>query len=99
MGKGFKRVSLVGSEELFRATKPQDQETDEVIADVVDRKPPAAEKHLMTVHLAPAEVELMLEAIQVAKYPDRPRPKPSLDKHERLDRLRGKLQGESLSGR
>jgi hypothetical protein len=96
MGKGFKRVSLVGSEELFRATKPQNQETDEVIAEVVDRKPPpaAAEKHLMTVHLTPAEVELMLEAIQVAKYPDRPRPKPSLDKHERLDQLRGKLQGE-----
>src|SRR6266536_983225 len=99
MGKGFKRVSLVGSEELFRATTPQHQETDEVIADVVDRKPPAAEKHLMTVHLAPAEVELMLEAIQVAKYPDRSRPKPSLDKHERLDQLRGKLQGEGLSGR
>jgi hypothetical protein len=96
MGKGFKRVSLVGSEELFRATRPQNQETDEVIAEVVDRKPPAAsEKHLRTVHLTPAEVDLMLEAIQVAKYPDRPRPKPSLDKHERLDQLRGKLQGEA----
>src|SRR5438067_1171571 len=47
---------------------------------------------LKTVHLSPEEVDLMLEAIQVAKYPDRPRPKPSLDKHERLDRLRGKLQ-------
>ena len=94
MGKGFKRVSLVGSEELFRPTKPNSEETDEVIAEVVDRKPPAADKHLMTLHLSPAEVELMLEAIQVAKYPDRPRPKPSLDKHERLDRLRGKLQGE-----
>ena len=94
MGKGFKRVSLVGSEELFRPTRPNHQETDEVIAEVVDRKPPPADKHLMTLHLSPAEVELMLEAIQVAKYPDRPRPKPSLDKHERLDRLRGRLQGE-----
>jgi hypothetical protein len=94
VGKGFKRVSLVGSEELFRATKPQNDDTDEVIAEVVDRKPPPPDKHLMTVHLTPAEVELMLEAIQVAKYPDRPRPKPSLDKHERLDQLRGKLQGE-----
>ena len=93
MGKGFKRVSLVGSEELFRATKPQNQETDEVIAEVVDRKPPAAsEKHLLTVHLTPAEVELMLEAIQVAKYPDRLRPKPPLEKHDRLDALRNKLQ-------
>lgn len=95
MGKGFKRVSLVGSEELFRPTKPGSQDTDEVIDEVVDRKPPPPDKHLLTVHLSPQEVELMLEAIQVAKYPDRPRPKPSLDKHERLDRLRGKLQGES----
>ena len=94
MPKGFKRVSLVGSEELFRPTKPNTEETDEVIAEVVDRKPPAVDKDLMTLHLSPEEVELMLEAIQVAKYPDRPRPKPSLDKHERLDRLRGKLQGE-----
>jgi len=93
VGKGFKRVSLVGSEALFRPTKQQNDDTDEVIAEVVDRKPPVPiDKHLVTVHLSPAEVELMLEAIQVAKYPDRPRPKPSLDKHERLDQLRGKLQ-------
>ena len=90
--KGFKRVSLVGSEELFRPTKPDTGETDEAISEVVDRRPPPVEKHLKTVHLSPDEVELMLDAIQVAKYPDRPRPKPSLDKHERLDRLRGKLQ-------
>jgi len=92
-GKGFKRVSLVGSEELFRPTKPNSEDTDEVISEVVDRRPPQeADKLLKTVHLSPEEVDLMLEAIQVAKYPDRPRPKPSLDKHERLDRLRGKLQ-------
>jgi hypothetical protein len=91
--KGFKRVSLVGSEELFRPTKPDSEDTDEVINEVVDRKPPPPDKHLKTVHLSPEEVDLLLEAIQVAKYPDRPRPKPSLDKHERLDRLRGKLQG------
>jgi hypothetical protein len=94
VSKGFKRVSLVGSEELFRPTKPNSEETDEVIAEVVDRKPPAVDKHVMTLHLSPEEVELLLDAIQVAKYSDRPRPKPSLDKHERLDRLRGKLQGE-----
>jgi hypothetical protein len=94
VGKGFKRVSLVGSEELFRPTKPGSEDTDEVISEVVDRKPPPgpAEKHLKALHLAPEEVDLLLEAIQIAKYPDRPRPKPSLDKHERLDRLRGKLQ-------
>ena len=91
MGKGFKRVSLVGSEELFRPTRPEVVETDDTIAEVVDRKP--VEKHYRTVHLTPEEVDLLLEAIQTSKYPDRPRPKPSLDKHERLDALRAKLQG------
>lgn len=90
MGKGFKRVSLVGSEELFRPTRPEVVETDDTIAEVVDRKP--SEKHYRTVHLNPEEIDLLLEAIQTSKYPDRPRPKPSLDKHERLDRLRAKLQ-------
>ncbi len=90
MGKGFKRVSLVGSEELFRPTRPEVVETDDTIAEVVDRKP--VEKHFRTVHLTPEEIDLLLEAIQTTKYPDRPRPKPSLDKHERLDALRAKLQ-------
>ena len=33
----FKRVSLVGSEELFRPTRPEVLETDEIINDALDR--------------------------------------------------------------
>jgi hypothetical protein len=88
----FKRVSLVGSEELFRPTRPEVVgETDDVITEVLDRKPPT-EKLLRTIHLTPDEVELLLESVQVAKYPDKVR-KPSLDKFERLDAIRDKLQG------
>lgn len=90
MGKGFKRVSLLGSEELFRPTKPEVVETDDTIAEVVERK--AVERHYRTVHLTPDEIELLLDAIQTAKYPERQRPKPPLDKHQRLDALRDKLQ-------
>lgn len=90
MSKGFKRVSLVGSEELFRPTRPDVVETEDTITEVVDAKP--TEKHYRTLHLTPAEVDLLLEAIQVAKYPDRLRPKPPLEKHDRLDALRNKLQ-------
>jgi hypothetical protein len=87
----FKRVSLAGSEELFRPTRPQIvEDTDEVITEVIDRRP--EEKLYRPVNLTPGEVELLLDAIQVAKYPDRPRPKPSLEKHDRLDALRDKLQ-------
>lgn len=89
----FKRVSLAGSDELFKSTRPTlVEETDEVITEVVDRRP--TEKHYREVHLTPDEIELLLDAIQTSKYPDRPRPKPSLEKFERLDTLRDKLQGD-----
>lgn len=88
----FKRVSLVGSEELFRPTRPEVvEETDEAITEVLDRKPPT-EKLLRTIHFTPDEIELLLESVQVAKYPDKVR-KPSLDRFERLDEIRDKLQG------
>ena len=79
----FKRVSLVGSEELFRPTRPEVVvETDDAITEVLDRKP-AAEKLLRTLYFTPDEIELLLESVQTAKYPDKAR-KPSLDKFERL---------------
>ena len=87
----FKRVSLVGSEELFRPTRPEILETDEIINDALDRPP--AEKLLRAVHFTPEEVEMLLDAVQVAKYPEKARPKPSLDKFERFDSIRDKLQG------
>ena len=90
----FKRVSLVGSEELFRPTRPQViADTDDVIKDTVDR-PGAHVKEvvLKTMNFTPEEVELLLEAVQVAKYPDRPRAKPALDKFDALDALRLKIQ-------
>ena len=92
----FKRVSLAGSEELFRPTRPQVvSDTDDVIREVVDRREKVKEVVLRTLHFTPEEVELLLEAIQTAKYPDRPRPKPPLDKFDSLDALRIKVQGET----
>ncbi len=90
----FKRVSLAGSEELFRPTRPAEAEdTDEVIREVVDRRPP--EQVVRTLSFNPEEVDLLLDAIQVAKYADKPRPKPSLERFEAFDRLKVKLQGEA----
>ena len=91
----FKRVSLAGSEELFRPTRPQVvTDTDEVIRDAVDRPAKVKEVVLRTLHFAPEEIELLLESIQTAKYPDRVRAKPALDKFDSLDALRIKIQGE-----
>jgi hypothetical protein len=92
----FKRASLAGSEELFRPTRPQVvTDTDDVIREAVDRPSKVKEVVFRTLHFTTEEIELMLEAIQVAKYPDRPRAKPALDKFDSLDALRIKVQGES----
>ncbi len=92
----FKRVSLAGSEELFRPTRPQVvSDTDDVIREAVDRHEKVKEVILRTMHFTPEEIELLLEAVQTAKYPDRPRAKPALDKFDSLDALRVKIQGET----
>jgi hypothetical protein len=89
----FKRVSLAGSEELFRPTRPQVvSDTDDVIREAVDRPAKVKEAPLRTLAFTGEEIELLLESIQTAKYPDRPRAKPALDKFDSLDALRIKVQ-------
>lgn len=90
----FKRVSLIGSEELFRPTRPQVvSDTDDVIKETVDR-PGGRTKEIVykTLNFTQEEIELLVDAVQVAKYPDRPRPKPPLDRFDALDALRQKIQ-------
>ncbi len=95
----FKRVSLVGSEELFRPTRPQVvSDTDDVIKETVDRPGKHKEEVVYkTINFTDEEVELLLDAVQVAKYPDRPRPKPALDRFDSLDALRQKIQAATES--
>lgn len=91
----FKRVTLAGSEELFRATarpriveeEPPSMRTD-AITEVVDH----GRQH--RVSLNPEEVELLLEAIHAAKYPERAKRPLPLEKFERYDALRDRLQRE-----
>jgi hypothetical protein len=69
-------------------------DTDDVIRETVDRpstKP--KEVVLKTLNFTPEELELLLEAIQIAKYPDRARAKPALDKFDYYDALRVKISG------
>ena len=89
----FKRVSLVGSEELFRPTRPQViTDTDDVIRETVDRPSRVKEVVYKTMNFTPEELDLLLEAVQIAKYPERARAKPPLDKFDSLDALRLKIQ-------
>jgi len=92
----FKRVTLGGSEDLFRPTRPQVvTDTDDVIREAVNRHEKVKEVVLRTLQFTPEEIELLLEAVQIAKFPDRPRPKQPLDKFDSLDALRVKIQGET----
>lgn len=90
----FKRVSLAGSEELFRPTRPHVvDETDDTITELVNRATPKELPHRL-VRLTQEEIELLLDAIQMAKYPERARGKLPLEKFERFDALRDRLQSE-----
>ena len=92
----FKRASLGGSEDLFRPTRPQVvSDTDDVIKDSVDRAVPKEPVVFRSLSFTTEEIELLIDAIQTAKYPDRPRPKPPLDKFDSLDALRLKVQGDA----
>ena len=93
----FKRVSLQGSEEVFRPTQQGAlEDTDEVITEVIDARK-ILDDSQRQFSLSQDEVDLLVEAIQASKYPSKARP-PSLDKHERLDVLRAKLQGDRQFG-
>jgi hypothetical protein len=91
----FKRVSLAGSEELFRATtRPHVVEAEptvevsDAITEVVDH----GSEHRLS--LTPDDIDLLLEAIHAAKYPERAKRPLPLEKFERYDALRDRLQQE-----
>jgi hypothetical protein len=89
----FKRVSLAGSEELFRPTgRPRVvEEPTDAITEVVQHG------RQYRISLTHDEIELLLEAIHAAKYPERAKRPLPLEKFERYDLLRDRLQQERNS--
>ncbi len=85
---GFKRVPLRGSDELFRPTGDTGDvvDTPEV---QIETSPPG----LVMVELSPGELQTLVEALQVSRYPDRARPRPTMPAFERLGALQDKLRG------
>jgi hypothetical protein len=91
----FKRASLAGSEELFRATTRPRVVEDEVTVEVPDAIVEVVEHaNQHRVSLSDDDIELLLEAIQAAKYPERAKRPLPLEKFERYDALRDRLQKE-----
>jgi hypothetical protein len=94
----FKRASLTGSEELFRATtRPRivEEEPPPPADTLTDAITQVAERgQSRRVSLSFDEIELLLEAIHAAKYPERAKRPLPLEKFERYDALRDRLQQE-----
>jgi len=97
----FKRVSLAGSEELFRVTsRPRVVEAEpEPVAEVVDAISEVVDHaDQQRIGLTPEDIDLLLEAIHAAKYPERAKRPLPLEKFERYDALRDRLQQERQRG-
>ena len=91
----FKRVSLAGSEELFRPTARPRVVVDEPTVEVTDAITEVVERaNQRRVSLTADEIDLLLEAIHAAKYPERAKRPLPLEKFERYDALRDRLQKE-----
>ena len=95
----FKRASLAGSEELFRATaRPRVVEAEpepEPPVEVADAITEVVEHgNQQRIGLTPEDIDLLLEAIHAAKYPERAKRPLPLEKFERYDALRDRLQQE-----
>jgi hypothetical protein len=85
---GFKRVPLRGSDELFRPTG----DTGDVV-DTPEVQIETSQPGLVMVELSPGEIQTLVEALQVSRYPDRARPRPTMPAFERLGALQDKLRG------
>ncbi len=73
-----KRARLPGSEELFRDTRYQAQS-----------EPPAG---AVRVDLTPEELRWIVDAIQLARYPELQRQRPTITHYERLGELQDRLR-------
>jgi hypothetical protein len=95
----FKRASLSGSEELFRPTaRPRlvEEEPAETVTDAITEVVDHGQQRRIS--LTPDEIDLLLDAIHAAKYPERAKRPLPLEKFERYDTLRDRLQLERNGG-
>jgi hypothetical protein len=96
----FKRISLAGSDELFRVTQREEEEVPAAVDRLADVKPdltalpdlpaPVSEKVYYQYNLSEEQVQTLVDAVQKLKYPHliKQTTKLSIDEFERLDALR-----------
>ena len=93
MMRGFRRAQLRGSDELFRPTEAE--ETDDNLGPVDHPKvtpvPAEPPPDLRSVRLTAGEIQVLADAVQHLKFPQKGSNRPSVDDFERLESLRQKL--------
>ena len=100
MMKGFRRAQLRGSDELFRATSPDEgpQQSEMAVAvsepelaPAIHPVPSAPRPGERSLRLGDEEIQLLADALQRLKFPQKSHTRPSVDDFERLEALRQKL--------
>lgn len=93
--RGFRRAQLRGSDELFRPTEEHNDQAE--AAPQVEQRPavsavPAAPTpDMRSVRLSEEQIQLIAEALQHMKFPNKAPARPSIGDFEKLEELRQKL--------
>lgn len=92
--RGFRRAQLRGSDELFRPTDDQrDQaaQPDALETPAVSPVPAAPAPDMRSVRLTEEQIQLLADALQHMKFPQKTHARPSIGDFEQLEELRQRL--------
>ena len=93
--RGFRRAQLRGSDELFRPTEDRSDHTD-AAPDIpehsaVSAVPAAPAPDMRSVRLSEEQIQLIADALQHLKFPQKAPARPSIGDFEKLEELRQRL--------
>ena len=93
--RGFRRAQLRGSDELFRPTEERNDPHDAAPAaadrSAVTAVPAAPAPDMRSVRLSEEQIQLIADALQHMKFPNKPPARPSIGDFEKLEELRQRL--------
>ena len=93
--RGFRRAQLRGSDELFRPTEEPNDRADAAPAvperPAVSAVPAAPAPDMRSVRLSEEQIQLIADALQHLKFPNKATARPSISDFEKLEELRQKL--------
>ena len=93
--RGFRRAQLRGSDELFRPTEEPNDRGDTAPAvperPAVSAVPAAPAPDMRSVRLSEEQIQLIADALQHLKFPNKAPARPSIGDFEKLEELRQKL--------